>query len=440
VAATPVSRLQALVRIPTITIENETDADFRHHDAFIAALEHLYPALHSTLEREIVAGHSLLYRWPGSGAADPMLLMAHYDVVAATDEGWEHGPFSGDLDGDVIWGRGTLDDKGDLAAVFEAVENLVTAGFIPTRDIYLCIGHNEESYGTGARQIARLLEHRGIRVALVSDEGGAIVEGVFPGVADPIAVIGVSEKGLTTIVLTVEQHGGHASMPPRMTATVRLARAVQRLNEKPFPARLGPVTVGMLKALGPHSTGALRFAISNLWLTKGLVRVLLGRLSDETRAMVRTTQAVTQLSGSQSHNALAERATATINLRIAVGSSVAETEAHVRRAIRDPLVGIAVVDPAEPSPVSATTGDAWEAVSASVAAVYPGVIVAPYVMLAASDSRHFTGISDNVYRFSPFRMTTEQRGTLHAKNERMNVSTWLDGIRFYEHLIGRFAG
>lgn len=434
----PLERLQTLIRIPTVTIADESIADWSAHDRFIAALEELYPALHATLDREVVAGHSLLYRWTGSGTADPLLLMAHYDVVAATDEGWEHGPFSADVVDGTIWGRGTLDDKGDLAAVFEAVEALIIDGFAPSRDVYLCVGHNEESYGTGARTIAELLASRGVRLGLVSDEGGAVVEGIFPGVTSPIAVIGVSEKGVTTLTLTVEQNGGHASSPPRTTATVRLARAIQRLNDHPFPARVSPPILEMVRTLGRNSSGAAKVFFSNLWLTRPLIGALFGRLSDETRAMTRTTAAVTQLSGSLAPNALAERAIATVNVRIAVGSSVAEMVAHVRSAIADDLVVVTVESPSEPSPVSRSEGEAWNAISNAVTAVYPGTVVTPYVMFAASDSRWFTGLSDSVYRFSPFRMTAEERATLHAKNERMSVDTWLDGIRFYEHLIRGF--
>jgi carboxypeptidase PM20D1 len=155
--------------------------------------------------------------------------------------------------------------------------------------------------------------------------------------------------------------------------------------------------------------------------------------------MVRTTQAVTQLSGSQAANALAERAEATVNIRIAVGSSIAAAVAHVRRAVRDPLVNITVSNASEPSPVSPTTGPAWELVSRTIAETYPGTIVTPYVMLAASDSRHFARISDVVYRFSPFEMSKDERGTLHAMNERMHVATFLRGVEFYCRLVAALS-
>lgn len=437
-----IANLQRLIRIPTVSRMDESETDWRQFQLLIDTLPSLYPLVHERLEREIVCGYSMLYRWPGHSSSNPTVLMAHYDVVPATAEGWQHPPFSGervrDRDGaPVIWGRGTLDDKGSLVVTLEAVEALLADGFTPSNDLYLSFGHNEETAGDGAQAVVSLLESRGIAPAFVLDEGGAVVEGIFPGVDDPIAVIGVAEKGIMTLTMTVAQEGGHASTPPRLTATARLARAIVALNSRPFKAGFTATNLEMIRTLGAHARQPLRFAFTNLWLTRGLLLWLFRRLGDETSAIVRTTQAVTQLSGSQASNALAERAVATVNIRVAVGSSVAETIEHVRRAVNDPRVKLEAQHPSEPSPVSPTSGPGWELLKSTVEATYPGTIVTPYVMLGASDSRHFTRISDNVYRFSPFEMSKEERGTLHAINERIRVSTFLRGIEFYRRLISR---
>ncbi len=432
-------RLRQLIRIPTISRLDPADTDWEPFTRFIDDLEQLYPALHASLQRELVSEHSLLFHWKGATAGPPSVFMAHYDVVAATDDGWMHPPFAAELVGEgpdqLIWGRGTLDDKGALVAALESVEAAVLDGFVPQNDLYLSFGHDEETVGSGARAIVDLLEARGIRPGLVIDEGGAVVEGIFPGVVSSIAVIGVSEKGILTLTMTVEQDGGHASTPPSFTATARLARAIVRLNSKPFPARFSSTNLEMIRTLGAHATNPLRWIFTHIGLTHPLLLVMFGRLSDETRAIIRTTQAVTMLQGSQAANALAERAVATVNIRVAVGSSVAETVEHVRRAVNDSLVHIEVLHPNEPSPVSPTSGSAWDRISSTITEVYPGTIVTPYVMLAASDSRHYARISDFVYRFSPFRMSKEERGTLHAMNERMHVSTFLSGVEFYGRLL-----
>jgi carboxypeptidase PM20D1 len=436
-----VERLRTLVRLPTISRLDPADTEWEPFRRFIALLPELYPAVHATLERELVTEFSMLYRWKGQSDGPATVLMAHYDVVSATADGWTHPPFAAELVGtgadQVIWGRGTLDDKASLVAVLEGVEAQILAGHQPEHDIYLSFGHDEETSGSGAMAIVDLLESRGIQPGLVLDEGGAVVEDIFPGVSGPIAVVGVSEKGIVSLLLTAEQGGGHASTPPRMTATVRLARAVTRLNDAPFRSGFTPPTLEMIRTIGSHAKGPLRFVFTNLWLTKPLLLILFSRLSDETAAMIRTTQAVTMLSGSQAANALAERAVATVNMRVAIDSSVAEATEHVRQAINDPLVSISVLHPNEPSPVSPSSGLAWLRVASTIEETFPGTIVTPYVMMAASDSRHFTRISSCVYRFSPFEMSKDERGTLHAMDERMHVATFLRGVEFFERLVGK---
>ena len=218
---------------------------------------------------------------------------------------------------------------------------------------------------------------------------------------------------------------------------MRLARAIVRLDRRPFRKSFVPTNLEMIRTLGAHARQPLRWVFRNVWLTRGMLLTLFSRLSPETNAMVRTTQAVTQLSGAQAANALAERAEAVVNIRIAIDSSVAEAVEHVRRAIRDELVTVEALHPSEPSPVSPTTGSAWELVKRTIEQSFPGTIVTPYVMLGASDGRHFTRISDHVYRFSPFEMSGEERGTLHAKNERMRTATFLRGVAFYARLVAR---
>jgi carboxypeptidase PM20D1 len=368
--------------------------------------------------------------------------MAHYDVVAATNERWEHPPFGADLvetpSGDTeVWARGSLDDKGALVSILEAIEASLVRGFVPRRDIYLSFGHNEETTGSGATAIAALLDERGIHPAIVLDEGGAIVEGVFPGVEKPLAVVGVSEKGIMSVELAVVQEGGHASTPPKLSATARLARAIVRLDSRPFRASFTPTNLEMLRTVGAAARQPYRWLFTNLGLTRGLLLRVFARLGPETNAMVRTTAVVTRLSGSQADNALAETARATVNVRVAIDSSVAAAVEHIRRAVRDDKVVVTPLHPSEPSPVSPTSGQEWELLRTAIETTYPDAAVTPYVMLGASDSRHFTGIADAVYRFSPFEMSSAERGTLHAVGERIRVSTWLRGITFYETFIAK---
>jgi carboxypeptidase PM20D1 len=438
---TPLERFRALLRIPTISRLDEAQVDWNEFDRFIATLSELYPLTHAQLTRETIAGHSLLYRWVGASSAASSVLMAHYDVVSATNDRWEHPPFEAEVEGigdaSEVWARGALDDKGALVCILEAVEASLSRGFRPANDIYLSFGHNEETTGSGATAIVASLADRGIRPGFVLDEGGAIVEGIFPGVDAPIAVVGVSEKGITSVLLTVRQEGGHASTPPKLSATTRLARAMVRLDARPFRSSFTRTNLEMIRTVGQRARQPYRWAFTNLWLTRVPLLRLFERLGPETNAMVRTTGVVTRLSGSQAENALAETAEATIDVRVAIDSSVSEALAHIRRAIRDDAVEITALNPSEPSPVSPTSGKPWQLLRETIERLYPDAVVTPYVMLGASDSRHFARISNFVYRFTPFEMSAAERGTLHAVNERIGVATWLRGIRFYDDLIAQ---
>jgi carboxypeptidase PM20D1 len=442
-----IERLRALVRIPTVSRPASGPGprtDPEPFARFAAELERLYPRVHDRLEREHVGTHGLLYRWAGRGsgaASRPTVLMAHADVVPATDEGWRHPPFAaeraGSGDDETVWGRGTIDDKGALVAVLEAVDRLLAAGFTPEHDVLLSFGGDEEVAGDDARAAAALLAERGVRPALVVDEGGAIVRDAFPGVAEPFALIGLTEKGITTLRLRVEQQGGHASSPPPFAATERLARAILRLNAAPSRARLDPTMRRMIRTLGARARQPLRFVFTRVDAFAPLLVRLLLRRGAETTALLRTTRAVTELRAGHAANALPESAEATVNVRIAPWSSVAEAVDEVRRAINDDLVHLEVLQPSEPSPVSPAEGEAWDDLVAAIRETHPGLLVSPYVMMQASDSRFFTGISDHVYRFAPFRLSADERACLHAKNERIRVRAFLEGVQTFEALLRR---
>jgi len=450
--------LAELVRFRTVSSRVPAEVDTAEFEAFLAALPRLYPAVHAALEVERVNGLALLFRWPGTGSGAgagteysdagtgptagtrnrAAVLMAHYDVVPAGDgDAWTHPPFSGHNDGTHLWGRGTLDDKGQLVAILEAAEALLAAGFAPAGDIYFSFGNNEETAGDSAAAAAGLLAARGVRPWLVLDEGGAVAGGAFPGVSRPAAVVGVAEKGILDVELLTRDPGGHASTPPRMGATARLARAITRIERSPFPQSLPEVTAEMLRRFGPHAPAPLRVAFANLSLLRVPMTWLFGRLGNETNAMTRTTVAVTTLEGSPGANVLAATAKANANIRVAVGDTVAGTVERLRKVIRDPKVELRVVEGNEPTPVSDFAGPQWQLLEDCIAETFPEAIITPYIMMGGTDSRRFTGICDAVYRFAPFAMDAADRGSIHAVDEKISLETLGRGVRFYETLLGR---
>jgi carboxypeptidase PM20D1 len=435
-----VGRFRELLRIPTVSHADESLIDGEQFDRFLEAVQRLYPLVHGALEREVVDGHSLLYRWPGAQSRDPLVLMAHLDVVPVVPSEWDHDPFAAEVVGEgedaEIHARGAIDDKGALVAILEAVEGLVADGFAPARDVYLSFGHNEETAGGGARAIVGLLRERGVRPALVLDEGGAVVEGVIPGVTVPTAMVGVAERGVMTLLLTAREGGGHASTPPATPATARLARAIDRIHRHPFPPRIAPPVRALFSTIAPLAPQPLRWVFGNLAVTGPLLARVFPRLGAEMNAMVRTTAVATELSGAPGENVLATTARAAINIRLLTGDTVSGAAERIRRVVADPAVEIEVRHGSDPSPVSPWKGEAWRRLAGAVAsALGRDIVTTPYIQLGASDSRWFTAISDHVYRFTPFHLTRSERDALHSHNERIRVGVWLRGIGFYRDLI-----
>lgn len=439
--AASIARFRELLQIPTVSHADEGLIDWEPFDRLLDAVVRLYPALHAVLEREVVDGHSLLYRWPGSrGGADPLVLMAHLDVVPVVEQEWDLPPFAAEIAGDgadaAIHARGAIDDKGALVAILEAVEALVADGFSPEHDVYLAFGHNEETAGGGARAIVALLRERGVEPGLVLDEGGAVVEGVVPGISVPTAMVGVAERGVMTLRLTAREGGGHASTPPAFPATARLARAIDRIHRHPFPARIAPPVRALFATLAPHAAQPLRTVFANLGLLAPVVARVFPRLGPEMNAMVRTTAVATELSGAPGENVLATTARAAVNVRLLTGDTVASATARIRRVVADPHVEVEVRHGSDPSPVSPWRGRPWRRIATAVRETLgEEVVTTPYIQLGASDSRWFTAISAHVYRFTPFHLTRAERDALHSHNERIRVASWLAGIRFYRALI-----
>ncbi|GIG53825.1 M20/M25/M40 family metallo-hydrolase [Demequina activiva] len=441
VALAAAEHLSQAVRIATVTPPPGplSDGDAATFGLLRTFLEQTYPCTFGAAELDVVGRAGLLLRIPGASAVRPVLLMAHQDVVPVPAdweaEGWEHPPFDGVIADGRVHGRGTLDDKGALIVLLEALEALLREGWTPARDLYLLFGADEESHGPSALAAVELLETRGIEPWLVVDEGGAVATGAFPGLSTPMAAIGASEKGIVTLELTVESLGGHASTPPRRSAPGLLAKALVALEDSPFPTSLHDVSVEMFEGVAPHLTGPMRAVLGRAGSLRGPLARLLPRLGPELAAMVRTTAAVTMLEGSPAQNVLATRATATVNLRVAVGSTVQDTLDHVRRAVGE-SVELTVVEASEPSPVSPTGDDErWRALVSAVRTSYPDAVTVPYVMMAASDARHVARIAPAVYRFSPLAMDKAQREAIHGPGENVEIAALGAGVAFYRALL-----
>jgi len=437
--------LAEAVRIPTIGYEDPGRVDTASLQEFHEFLRDTYPRCHQRLRYETVARFSLLYEWEGRDpAAPPVLLMGHMDVVpveSGTEEGWPHGPFSGERDDRYLWGRGTIDDKGPVVAMFEAVEGLLAEGFEPDRTLYLAVGHDEETGGrAGAVAVAATLAERGVRFEFVLDEGGGIVEGLLPGATRPVGLIGIGEKGYLNVELVVEGGGGHSSVPPPSTTVGRLAAAVHRLEQSPMPARLG-VQSGFFTAVAPALGGAQGQVLRNAGRLGPLVERKLAALP-ASNALIRTTAAVTMIEGGEKPNVLPQQASAVVNFRLLPGDDIDGVLAHVRGVVGGdvtvrPLEGGFTADP---SPLSSPDSAAFEMISATITELYPDVVLAPWILMGATDSRHYQAIADNVYRFAPFTLTPEDMSRIHGTGERVRLADAERAVAFFRRLLRRACG
>jgi carboxypeptidase PM20D1 len=440
-----VRRLSEAIRFRTISNQENPDSDVEALRGLQAHIATSFPAFHAAARREVIGGHSLLYTWEGSDPkARPIALMAHQDVVPVapgTEKDWQQPPYDGVIADGFIWGRGSWDDKGNLYSMLEAAEAMAKEGFRPKRTIYFAFGHDEELAGTrGASAIATTLASRGVRLDFVIDEGLLISEGLIKGLDKPAALIGIAEKGYTTLVLTAHATPGHSSMPPRDTAIGMMSAALARLEAHRLPMQISRVTSEFLDTLAPEMRGFNRVVLSNLWLFKPLLLREFEK-TGPTEAMVRTTTALTIFNAGNKDNVLPGLARASINFRLMPGDSQASVIDHVRRTINDDHI---TIEPspgnAEPTPVTGTTSPSYQALNRTIREVFPDVIVAPGLMLAGTDSRHYVGIADSIFRFSPVRANSEDLKRFHGTNERLSIEGYADMIRFYRRLIENTAG
>jgi len=434
--------LAVAIRARTISSQDDPRLNVDQFAALHAHLMQRYPRVHASLKREVVGELSLLYTWEGSDAtAAPIALMAHQDVVPiapGTEGDWQAEPFGGVIKDGFVWGRGAWDDKANLIAELEAVEALLADGFKPERTIYLIFGADEEVLGErGALQIAKLLQQRGVKLDFVVDEGLLITEGIMPGLKAPAALIGVAEKGYLSVKLEAKATPGHSSMPPApgRSAIAQVSHALARLDDVQMPAAVRGVAAEMFDTLAPEFEGFNRVALSNRWLFGPILQRQLER-SASTNAMLRTTTALTIFSAGNKDNVLPGRAEAVVNFRLLPGDTQADVIEHVKRVIDDDQISVtSLPGNSEPSKVAPLDGSGYQSINRTVRELFPGTVVAPGLMLGATDARHFEPLSQQVLRFSPVRAKPEDLARFHGTNERIALSNLAELIRFYHHLL-----
>jgi carboxypeptidase PM20D1 len=408
-----------------------------------AWLEETYPGVHATLQKELVADYTLLFTWQGSNPAlKPIVLMAHQDVVPiniGTYEDWTGAPFKGEIIDGHVYGRGALDDKNALIALMEAAETLIESGFQPQRTVYFLFGHDEEVSGSGAEAGIALLKSRGVEAEMALDEGMWAMKS-SPLTGGPVGYIGIAEKGYLNVRITATGTGGHSSMPPQDSATVRLARALVALDENQMPADFStPPTSDLLSSSAADMPFMTRMAFANRWLFGSMIETQMSA-EPAANATIRTTIAPTVLQGSAKANVLAQRASAIVNFRIHPNDTEEDILAHIANVTRD-IPGLTIEQGEQgirgtgASPVSPTDNRAYGVLTAVASNLTDDAPVAPALVIGATDGRYATAITDSVYRFAPAFIPTEDLSGFHGTNERISIENMGNMVRGYAQII-----
>ena len=430
-----VTNLQELIKFKTISYKNSELEDEKEFEGFIDKLQELFPNVFKNCEFTRFDDRAILIKWKGRTDKNPAVMMSHYDVVPVNEDAWSVAPFEGVIKDGALYGRGVADTKVTLSASLTASEHLIIEGFTPERDIYFAFSGNEEINGKGAKNIVNYFKEIGVEPEIVLDEGGAVVENVFPGVKSACGLIGISEKGMIDVEYKCKSNGGHASAPKPHTPVGILSKACVNIENKPFKTHLTKPVKEMFDTLGRNSTFVYRMIFANLWCFKWVLDILCKKKGGELNALMRTTVAFTQMKGSSASNVIPPEATMVSNIRINPMDTVDSALEYLKKTVDDEAVEMKIIHGYNPSRISTTDCEGYRRIVNAVASTWRGCIPSPYLMMQCSDSRHWGKISDKVYRFSAMDLTKEERASIHGHNERIRTECCARACEFFIRLM-----
>ena len=429
-----VYKLGEMLKVKTVSSENKEEIDFSKFQEYIDLTKKLYPLVFEKCEFTQTKEYAIKLKLKGLSSEKPTVLMAHYDVVPVTS-GWKHDPFLGEVVDGYLYGRGALDTKCTMACALSALEIALKDNYVPKNDLYLCFGANEEVYGDSQVKIIEEMKKEGVRPALVFDEGGGIMKNAFPGVSKDTAFLGVVEKGMVNVKLTYKGNGGHSSTPKKNGPVIKLSKALVKLEKNPMKPQYTKTIKELLNIMGRNSSFVYKLIFANMWLFSGLVKYLFTKLSADTRALLTSTFAFTMLNGGNQTNIIPNQVEANINVRIAPFDTADDVVDHIKKVLNDEDIIITTSDINKMYPECDFTLPGYNTIKETVIETYPNTIVSPFIMLGGTDGRHYNEISDCVIRFSPIKVTNEDRQGIHGLDEKIKLETLEKCLEFYQRLL-----
>jgi len=391
----------------------------------------LAPAEHPTKGNLVVRLH-------GRGAGKPLLYLCHLDVVEAKREDWTYDPFVlTEADG-WLYGRGTIDMKGQDAAVAASLIRLRQEGFRPARDLIVAFTADEEAGGDANGVEWLLKEHRALIDAglVINPDGGEA--GMKHGRKLYVAVQ-TSEKVFLTFLLEATDKGGHSSRPTPGNPIYRLSAALTRLAAFRFPVHLTDTTRLYFARRAELESGQVQADMRAVGAgTAGADAI--DRLSAdvETDIMLRTTCTATLVDGGHAENALPQRARATIQCRVVPGESAASIQAQLQAAMADASIAVTTLTQARASPDSPPSPAVLGQVEAVAHELWPGVIVVPEMSAGADDSSYSRSAGLASYGIDGMFDDLDD-GRAHGRDERIGVQAFADEVEFTYRLMKRLA-
>jgi len=397
---------------------------------------HILPQMLSSGEETA----SLVVRYEGndSSGREPILLIAHMDVVDALPKEWERDPFTLVEKDGYFFGRGTLDDKFGITTLTTTFLRLKAAGFVPNRDLILGFTGDEESGMETTRSLA--YEYRELTDAeyvLNADGGGGFLDHDGNAIA---FMIQAAEKTFATFELTIRNQGGHSSLPRPDNAIYELATVLKNIEAYTFPTQTNDITLGYFDKSSsvtpaPFGDAMKRFAAN----PEDEEALAILRKSPLQNSVTRTTCIATMLSAGHAENALPQSATATVNCRIFPGVEVGEVRAKLFEVAGNDALEIEVGGNSVASPASPINEEITAAVTEAVHKQHPGIPIIPFMAPYGTDGKVMRQAGMPTYGVMGLFIKEDDEFS-HGLNERVQVDAFYGALEYWHDMLTDLAG